>query len=54
MAALGGILFAWWNGQIAPSTIAIGDTINVLIIAVIGGLYRLEGAWIGALDLRDH
>lgn len=49
VAAVGGILFAWWNGQIAPSTIGLAATIDVLVIAVIGGLYRLEGAWLGAL-----
>jgi branched-chain amino acid transport system permease protein len=49
IAALGGILFVWWNAQIAPSTIGLNATIDVLVIAVIGGLYRLEGAWLGAL-----
>ncbi len=49
IAAVAGILFAWWNGHVDPVTIGIGNTINVLIIAVIGGLTRLEGAWIGAL-----
>ncbi|MEA2304686.1 MAG: branched-chain amino acid transport system permease protein [Solirubrobacteraceae bacterium] len=49
VAAVGGILFVWWNAQIAPSTIGLSATIDVLVIAVIGGLYRLEGAWIGAL-----
>jgi branched-chain amino acid transport system permease protein len=49
IAALAGILFAWWNGHVDPATISIGNTINVLIIAVIGGLARLEGAWLGAL-----
>jgi branched-chain amino acid transport system permease protein len=49
VAAIGGILFVWWNGQIAPSTIGLGATIDVLVIAVIGSLYRLEGAWLGAL-----
>jgi branched-chain amino acid transport system permease protein len=48
VAAVGGILFVWWNAQIAPSTIGLGATIDVLVIAVIGGLYRLEGAWLGA------
>ncbi len=48
IAALGGILFVWWNAQIAPSTIGLSATIDVLVIAVIGGLYRLEGAWLGA------
>jgi len=49
VAAVAGILFAWWNGYVDPVTIGIGNTINVLIIAVIGGLSRLEGAWVGAL-----
>jgi branched-chain amino acid transport system permease protein len=49
IAAVGGILFVWWNAQIAPSTIGLSATIDVLVIAVIGGLYRLEGAWLGAL-----
>jgi branched-chain amino acid transport system permease protein len=49
IAAVGGILFVWWNAQIAPSTIGLGATIDVLVIAVIGGLFRLEGAWLGAL-----
>jgi branched-chain amino acid transport system permease protein len=49
IAGIGGILFVWWNAQIAPSTIGLSATIDVLVIAVIGGLYRLEGAWLGAL-----
>lgn len=49
VAAVAGILFAWWNGHVDPVTIGIGNTINILIIAVIGGLSRLEGAWVGAL-----
>jgi branched-chain amino acid transport system permease protein len=49
VAALAGILFVWWNAQIAPSTIDLTATIDVLLIAVIGGMFRLEGAWIGAL-----
>jgi branched-chain amino acid transport system permease protein len=49
VAALAGVLFVWWNAQIAPSTIDLGATIDVLVIAVIGGMFRLEGAWVGAL-----
>ncbi|MFL5860490.1 MAG: branched-chain amino acid ABC transporter permease [Solirubrobacteraceae bacterium] len=49
VAALGGILYVWWNGQISPSAIALPNTINILVIAVIGGLYRVEAAWLGAL-----
>ncbi len=49
VAAIGGVLFVWWNGHIDPASINLTATINVLVIAVIGGLYRLEGAWLGAL-----
>ena len=48
VAAISGILNVWWNGQIDPNTISIGATIDLLIVAVIGGMTRLEGAWLGA------
>ena len=49
LAAVAGVLYVWWQGQIAPGDLGLGQTINVLIMAVIGGLIRIEGAWIGAL-----
>jgi branched-chain amino acid transport system permease protein len=49
IAAVGGVLFVWWNAHIDPASIGLGATIDLLVIAVIGGLYRLEGAWVGAL-----
>ena len=42
------MLFVWWNGHIDPASIDLSAMIDVLVIAVIGGLYRLEGAWLGA------
>lgn len=48
VAAIAGILSVWFNTQISPGSINIAQTIDVLIIAVIGGLSRLEGAWLGA------
>jgi branched-chain amino acid transport system permease protein len=48
IAAIGGVLFVWWNGHIDPTSIGLAAMINVLVIAVVGGLYRLEGAWLGA------
>jgi branched-chain amino acid transport system permease protein len=47
-AALAGILYVWWSGQIAPGNIDLPETVNLLIMAVIGGLARIEGAWVGA------
>jgi branched-chain amino acid transport system permease protein len=48
-ASLAGILLVWWQGQIAPGDVGLGATIDLLIVAVIGGLGRVEGAWLGAL-----
>lgn len=48
VAGLAGLLSVWWNGQIDPSSISIGPTLILLIIAVIGGISSLEGAWLGA------
>jgi len=49
VAAIGGVLSVWYNQRISPGSINLEQTINILIIAVVGGLYRLEGAWVGAL-----
>jgi branched-chain amino acid transport system permease protein len=49
IAALAGVLSVWWNTRISPGSISLGQTIDVLVIAVIGGLFRLEGAWVGAI-----
>jgi branched-chain amino acid transport system permease protein len=49
VAALGGVLYAWWFGQLSPTTMGLDATIQLLIIAVVGGLRRIEGAWVGAL-----
>ena len=49
VASIAGILSVWYTAQISPGGINVAQTINILVIAVIGGLYRLEGAWIGAL-----
>ena len=49
IAAFAGILAVWYNRRISPGSINLGQTIDVLVIAVIGGLYRIEGAWVGAL-----
>jgi branched-chain amino acid transport system permease protein len=49
IAAIAGVLLVWYNSNISPGAINVTRTIDVLTIAVIGGLGRLEGAWIGAL-----
>ena len=54
IASLGGVLFVWWNGHIDPASIDLSAMIDVLVIAVIGGLYRVEAAWLGAFVFVDH
>lgn len=49
IAGIGGILGAWYNGAISPGSIDLTRTINLLIIAVLGGLVYLEGAFVGAV-----
>jgi branched-chain amino acid transport system permease protein len=48
IASIGGILLVWQNTQVAPFTAGIPAVIDILIIAVIGGLRRPIGAFIGA------
>ena len=48
VAGLAGILNIWWNGQIDPTSIGLSPTLDLFIIAVIGGMLHLEGAWLGA------
>lgn len=47
-ASTGGILLVWQNAQIAPGTIGISAAIDVLVVAVVGGLRRPLGPFIGA------
>jgi branched-chain amino acid transport system permease protein len=49
IAGTAGVLLVWFNGRISPGTIGVGAAINVLIIAVIGGLKHPIGPFMGAL-----
>ena len=49
VASLAGMFSVFFNLQISPSSIDIGQIIVVLAIAVVGGINRLEGAWVGAV-----
>lgn len=48
LAAVAGVLAAWWQGQMSPGSLGLQATIELLVMAVIGGLLRVEGAWLGA------
>ena len=48
IAAVGGILLTWQNSQISPGTASVGRVIDILIIAVVGGIGHPIGAFVGA------
>jgi branched-chain amino acid transport system permease protein len=49
VAGAAGVLSAWSNTRMSAGSISLAIAILVLTTAVIGGLNRLEGAWVGAL-----
>ncbi|MDQ0390967.1 branched-chain amino acid ABC transporter permease [Labrys monachus] len=49
IAGLAGVLLVWFNGRISPGTIGVSAAINVLIIAVIGGIRHPIGPFLGAV-----
>ena len=48
LAAIGGILLTWQSAQISPGTAGIGPAIDILVIAVIGGMRHPVGPFMGA------
>src|SRR3979490_303336 len=49
LAALGGVLQVWNYHQISPGSVGVERAIDILIIAVVGGVTRPIGPFIGAL-----
>ena len=49
IAAVGGILFVWYNGLITPGSVSMSWLINILVIAVLGGMKHPLGAFLGAI-----
>ena len=52
IAALGGILLVWSYGEIAPGTVSVSAAIDILVIAVVGGIGNPIGAFRRRADLR--
>ena len=44
LAAVGGVLLVWYDGLITPASIGTDTLINILIIAVIGGMRHPDRA----------
>ncbi len=49
IAACAGVLLVWYQRQVSPGTAGVGPVVDMLIIAVVGGLSRPIGPFIGAL-----
>ena len=49
VAGISGVLGAWYRGNISPGIVDLNRTIDILIIAVIGGLGYPIGAFVGAI-----
>jgi branched-chain amino acid transport system permease protein len=49
LASIGGILMVWLNNQISPGSNGVEASIDLLIIAVVGGLGHPIGAFVGAI-----
>jgi branched-chain amino acid transport system permease protein len=49
LAALGGVLQVWNYRQISPGSVGVERAIDILIIAVVGGITRPIGPFVGAL-----
>jgi branched-chain amino acid transport system permease protein len=49
IAAIAGVLLVWFNGAISPSSIGVSPAIDILVIAIIGGMRHPIGPFIGAL-----
>jgi branched-chain amino acid transport system permease protein len=49
MAAIGGVLFTWYNGLVTPGSVGTSWLINILVIAVLGGMRHPIGPFLGAI-----
>lgn len=49
IAGTAGVLLAWLNTQVSPGTISVQAAIDILVIAVVGGLSHPIGPYLGAL-----
>jgi branched-chain amino acid transport system permease protein len=49
IAAVGGVLLVWYNGLITPGSIGTSWLINILVIAVLGGMRHPIGPFLGAI-----
>ena len=49
VAGTAGVLLVWFNGRISPGTVGIDMVIDILVIAVVGGMRHPVGPFLGAI-----
>lgn len=49
IAGTAGVLMVWFNGRISPGSVGVDVVIDILVIAVVGGMRHPIGPFIGAL-----
>ena len=49
LAAIGGVLMVWYNNRVSPGSASTEMMLNILIIAVMGGMKHPLGAFLGAI-----
>lgn len=49
IAGVAGVLLVWFNGRISPGSIGVDVAIDILVIAVVGGMRHPIGPFLGAV-----
>jgi branched-chain amino acid transport system permease protein len=49
LAGIGGVLVVWYNGRISPGSVGVGTMLDILVIAVLGGMRHPIGPFLGAI-----
>ena len=49
MAGLSGVLYAWFNSFVSPSTVALAQSVKGLLMVIVGGVGTLFGGLVGAV-----
>ena len=49
ISATAGVLLVWFYGRVSPGTMGVEGTIDILVIAVVGGLRHPIGPFLGAI-----
>jgi branched-chain amino acid transport system permease protein len=49
MAGLAGVLYAWFNSFVSPSTVALAQSVKGLLMVIVGGVGTLFGGLVGSV-----